>query len=209
MFFFELCLSSPKNGNLFLLNWEERNNEQTSLKYFIFIVSARNLREISCTWLREQQSKIIYYFYSSFASFPSCPLPLLPEFKSGRNQMIINPMRSLNWILSSNFDVYSSVTAMGATCRYFTRETLFLSSAWLKNERMINRHLSFSLLFCFFLSLSPFLSRIFVLNGFRNWSVDVHRCSLRPFLVAPQGHSCPYSVSPVVTGHPEKLHQQE
>ena len=169
MFFFEFCLSSPKNGNLFLLNWEERNNEQTSLKYFIFIISARNLREISCTWLREQQSKIIYYFYSSFLFSIMSSASSTREFKGGRNQMIIDPMRFLNWILSSNFDVYFSVTAMEATCRYFTRETLFLSSAWLKDECMINQHLSFSLLFCFFLSLSPFLSRILILNGFRSW----------------------------------------
>lgn len=76
-----ICLSSPKSDNFLLLNQEERNNEQTcaSLKYFIFIVSARNLKEISCTWLRDRRSaKIIYYFYSSFVSFSSCPLPLLP-----------------------------------------------------------------------------------------------------------------------------------
>lgn len=30
-----------------------------------------------------------------------------------------------------------------------------------------------------------------------------------PSLVAPRDRSCPYSASPVVTGHPEELHQQE
>lgn len=78
---------------------------------------------------------------------------------------------------------------------------------WKTNAWLISL---FSLSISFFLSLS--LARTLVLSGFRSWSwfADApHRCSSRPSLVAPRGRSCPYSANPVVTGHPEELHQQE
>lgn len=49
-------------------------------------------------------------------------------------------------------------------------------------------------------------------DGFRSWSWSVGAsppCSLRLSLVVPRGRSCPCSASPVATGHPEELHQQE
>lgn len=63
----------------------------------------------------------------------------------------------------------------------------------------------------FFLSLYLFLILFLAwILVFRSWSVGApRRCSLRPSLVAPQDRSCPYSANPVVTGHPEELHQQE
>lgn len=126
--------------------------------------------------------------------------------------MITNPTRSFSRILSPDFDVYSSDTAMGATCRYFTRETLLSSSARLKNEHVNNRQLSF--FFFLSLSLSIFISLPLArtLDEFRSWSSSVgapRRCSSRPSLVVPRGRSCPYSASLVVTGHPEELYQQE
>lgn len=156
------------------------------------------LTEIPCT---QNRAKIFPYFCSSFAS--SSPLPPLPvnlrrqEPIDHRSHAIpqSNPVAGLRCLFQCHRN--------GATCRYFTRETLLPSSAWSKNE--CDQSASFFLSLYLFLIL--FLAWTLV---FRSWSVGApRRCSLRPSLVAPQDRSCPYSANPVVTGHPEELHQQE
>jgi len=118
--------------------------------------------------------------------------------------LFIDPTRSFNRILSPDCLFQCHRNGSHLQVLYARNVTPFVSR--LKNKRVIN--FSFSI----FLSLSISLSWTLVLDGFRSWwwFVDVpHRCSLKPSLVAPRGRSCPYSASPVVTGHPEELHQQE
>lgn len=70
---------------------------------------------------------------------------------------------------------------------------------------------SYPLLFAIFLLPS---SSVFVLV-IRNWKLGPDATTLRSVEEALQGfsrpilHSCPYSASPVATGHPEELHDQE
>lgn len=93
----------------------------------------------------------------------------------------------------------------------FARRLLRDSMAFRSSSSKIGASSSFLHFAIFLLSSSQ---SVFV-SVIRNWKLDPDATMLRSVEVALQGfsrlilRSCPYSASPVATGHPEELHDQE